>query len=113
MSDEKLAYTVWVDGEKYGPDSTDIPAQVAEQIGEHAWIDGKKPANRSRGGKIQRAEQGGTGDGPPPLSGKGSGEDAWRAYAETVEVDVTDAKTRDEIIDAIKAAGKPVEPAGN
>lgn len=113
MSDEKLAYTVWVDGKQYGPDTDEIPAGVAEQIGEHAWVDGKKPA--SRGGSKPKGDQrnGGINDGPPPLSGKGSGEDAWRAYAETVEVDVTAAKTRDEIVEAIKAAGKPVEPAGD
>lgn len=47
--------------------------------------------------------------GPPPKAGKGSGEDKWRAYAEEHEVDVTDLKSRDEIIARLEEAGIPVE----
>ncbi|MCV7434819.1 hypothetical protein [Mycolicibacterium bacteremicum] len=47
--------------------------------------------------------------GPPPRAGKGSGEAAWRAYAEEQGVDVSGAEGRDDIIDALDAAGVPVE----
>lgn len=47
--------------------------------------------------------------GPPPRAGKGSGETAWRAYAESQGVDVSDAEGRDDIIDVLDAAGVPVE----
>lgn len=48
-------------------------------------------------------------DGPPPRAGKGSGEDKWRAYAESVGVDVSAAEGRDDIIAALQEAGVPVE----
>jgi len=42
----------------------------------------------------------------PPKRGAGSGRDAWAAYARQPEfgITVTDAMTRDEIIDAVEAA---------
>jgi hypothetical protein len=47
-------------------------------------------------------------DCPPPQSGKGSGVDAWRDYA-SGKVDVADGASREEIIEALTAAGVPVE----
>lgn len=47
--------------------------------------------------------------GPPPKAGKGSGEAAWRSYAEDKGVDVSGAEGRDDIIDLIDKAGVPVE----
>lgn len=40
----------------------------------------------------------------PPRAGAGSGRDAWAAYAESQEVEVTDDMTRDEIIAAVDEA---------
>lgn len=49
------------------------------------------------------------GDGPPPKSGKGSGEAAWRAYAAQHGVDVPAGTDRGDIIAALDAAGVPTE----
>lgn len=38
------------------------------------------------------------GDAEPPRSGKGSGLDAWIAYAELLEIDVPEDATRDDVI---------------
>ncbi|MBI2702108.1 MAG: hypothetical protein HYX31_23815 [Mycobacterium sp.] len=54
------------------------------------------------------AEDGGSGDGPPPQSGRGSSRDAWASYAEAHGVDA-DGKDRDEIIAACQEAGVAVE----
>ncbi|WP_032917994.1 hypothetical protein [Streptomyces rimosus] len=42
---------------------------------------------------------------PPARSGKGSGAEAWRAYAERHGVDVTADMSRDDIIAACEQAG--------
>lgn len=47
--------------------------------------------------------------GPPPRAGKGSGEPAWRSYADSQGVDVSQAETRDDIINALSEAGVRVE----
>jgi hypothetical protein len=48
-------------------------------------------------------------DGPPPQSGRGSGVEAWREYADANSVDFDEDANRDEIIAACTAAGVPVE----
>lgn len=40
----------------------------------------------------------GEGSGEPPRSGKGSGADAWRTYAESMGVTVDEDMSRDDII---------------
>lgn len=92
-----LAYSVYVDGTWYRP-KDNVPAKVAAQIRNKAWEGGKRPSGKSGGDPV-----------PPPMSGKGSGIEAWRAYAAAVEVEVDDDAGRDEIVEAIQAAGKPVE----
>jgi hypothetical protein len=48
--------------------------------------------------------------GPPPKSGKGSGRDAWAAYAEASGVEVTDdMKSKEDIVAALDQAGVPTE----
>lgn len=49
---------------------------------------------------------------PPPRSGAGSGRDAWVAYATDREVPVTDDMTRDDIADAVEAAGTTTSTEG-
>jgi hypothetical protein len=44
----------------------------------------------------------------PPQGGPGSGAPAWRQYAASQGVSVSEDASRDEIIAALKAAGKPV-----
>jgi hypothetical protein len=46
---------------------------------------------------------------PPPRAGAGSGRDAWADYARANEFDVAGDAKREDIIDALEAAGIPVE----
>jgi hypothetical protein len=45
----------------------------------------------------------------PPQGGPGSGKEAWAQYAAAQDVSVPEDASRDEIIAAVKAAGKPVD----
>ncbi|MCX5562720.1 hypothetical protein [Streptomyces sp. NBC_00038] len=98
MTRRLIAY-VHVDGVAYGPDSK-VPAGVAKKIGDHAWTDGDEPAvdEQSTGGGQS------TGDEAPPRSGRGSGVDAWRAFAEQHELDVAADASREDIIAAAESA---------
>lgn len=87
----------------FGPDS-DVPDWAKRKItNEKVWDDYDPDAVKDP------EPAGGDPQGPPPQSGKGSGEDKWRAYAEQQGVDVSDVEGRDEIIDRLEAEGKPVE----
>ena len=44
---------------------------------------------------------------PPPLTGRGSGREAWAAWASANGVDVNDDASRDNIVEALKTAGIP------
>lgn len=84
----------------YGPDDK-VPAKHAKLIGDHAWVDDETDDGSPA---VPAAE-------PPPLGGPGSGAEAWLEYARSFDppVEVTDDAKRDEIVEAIKAAGYPVE----
>jgi hypothetical protein len=41
---------------------------------------------------------------PPPKAGRGSGRDAWAAYADSVGVEVEDGWSRNDIIAAVEGA---------
>lgn len=45
----------------------------------------------------------------PPRGGPGSGALEWREYARTVGVEVADDASRDDVIAALEAAGKPTK----
>lgn len=45
----------------------------------------------------------------PPKAGPGSSAEAWRVYAAGLGVDVADDASRDDVIAALEAAGKPTE----
>jgi hypothetical protein len=62
-------------------------------------------------GEPDRKEDGGTSrnDGPPPMSGAGSGREAWAAYAAAHDVAVPDDAKRDDIVAAVQAAGVETE----
>lgn len=97
MSRRLIAY-VHVAGAVYGP-GDEVPPEVAKRIGAHAWADGDQ----------------GDGDEPPapseapPRSGRGSGVEAWRTFAEAHGVDTADEMSRDDVIAACEAAGV-IEP---
>ncbi|MGA5489566.1 hypothetical protein ACPCK1_17640 [Streptomyces pseudogriseolus] len=99
MTRRLIAY-VHVDGKAYGPDS-DVPADVAKRIGAHAWTDADSPAEVP----TPTGAGGGSGDEAPPRSGRGSGVEAWRAYAEQHDVEVAADASREDIIAACEAAG--------
>ncbi|MCU1675341.1 MAG: hypothetical protein JWM93_99 [Frankiales bacterium] len=48
----------------------------------------------------------------PPVAGKGSGKDAWAAYAAARNVEVDPSATRDEIVAAIEGAEAAAADAG-
>lgn len=45
----------------------------------------------------------------PPKAGAGASAEAWRNYAKSIEVEVADDASRDAVIAAVEAAGKPTE----
>jgi hypothetical protein len=111
----RLSTFVHVDGVAYGPDS-EVPPEVAERIGDHAWVDdsdqgdgdSREPGNV--GFEDPRAQRSpGSADKAPPRTGRGSGVEAWRTFAEQNGVEVAPDATRDDIIAACEAAGV-VEP---
>jgi hypothetical protein len=78
----------------FGPDD-EVPAWAAERItNPSAWAE--DPAD---GGEAPNA------DAPPPRHGKGSGREAWSAFAAGHGVQVENDASRDDIIAALEAAG--------
>ncbi len=103
MSAGKLATFVHVNGSVYGPDD-DVPADVAALISNpKAWAE--QPA-----GAQQKAGAGSESE-IPPKGGAGSGAEHWRAYAAKVDVEIADDASREDVIAALEAAGKPTEAA--
>jgi hypothetical protein len=129
-----LTDNVWVDGVFYRAGSTE--EQVGEdvaRIGPHVWRDlgGPPPvvapepvppgdSPDGHGGAGAGADAPSDGDGqpdppapdapaPPPTAGPGSSVDRWRHYAAEVGVHVDRHATRADIIQAVSAAGFPVE----
>ncbi|MFD3517710.1 hypothetical protein [Streptomyces sp. NPDC058657] len=94
MSRRLIGY-VHVGGRAYGPDD-EVPADVARRIGDHAWQDRADVEDLD-----DQADQGQA----PPRSGRGSGVEAWRAFATQHDVEVADDATREDIIAACEAAG--------
>ncbi|MFJ3587531.1 hypothetical protein ACIQUY_29255 [Streptomyces sp. NPDC090231] len=96
MSRRLIAY-VHVDGVAYGPDDK-IPAAALRQIGEHAFADPDAEVDQDddagSGGDIEA----------PPRSGRGSGVEAWRAFAEQHDIEVAADASREDIIAACEAA---------
>ncbi|MFJ8855243.1 hypothetical protein [Streptomyces sp. NPDC102437] len=94
MSRRLIAY-VHVDGVAYGPDDR-IPAAALRKIGDHAFADAddQDDSGDGSGGDVEA----------PPRSGRGSGVEAWRAFAEQHDVEVAAAASREDIIAACEAA---------
>lgn len=78
----------------------DVPEWAVEQVGDHL-LDGataapakdEKPngSNAGAGGEITE----------PPRAGRGSGLDAWTAYAEHLGIAVPDGAQRDDVIELV------------
>lgn len=105
----RLNTFVTVDGEWYGPDD-DVPDDVAKRIGDHAWDDGDQgddePADVGFVDPSAQQSPTPTGAGEaPPRSGRGSGIEAWRAYAERNGIGTDSDMTREDIIAAAEDAG--------
>lgn len=96
----------------FGPHD-DLPDWAVRQMGPHVFEGGKHPTGDYPGAKKKPEPDSGDLDREPgaipPKNGKGSGRDNWAAYANDVEVNIPAAATREEIIAAIDAAGKPTE----
>lgn len=83
----------------------EVPDWAAKQLGPHCFATGPDAPPLD---EAPPAEGDGP-TGPPPRSGRGSGEGQWRQYAQDHGVDVTLVEGRDDIIAACEAAGVPVE----
>lgn len=92
MAGRKLTANVYVGGRFFESGSTP-PKEYADQItNPNAW-----------------GESGDTPDGPPAKAGRGSGREAWAAYADDHDVAYDDDASRDDLIAAVEAAGAPTE----
>lgn len=87
----RLRTFVHVDGRAYGPGDK-VPTSVAKRIGDHAW-------------EVGGAEPEPSGNEPPPRSGRGSGVEAWRSYAEANGVGIDSEMSREQIIGALEQQG--------
>ena len=110
----RLRGYVHVDGKAYGP-GDDVPAEVADLIGAHAWADGTVDDGDGDGETEQvgftdpRADSMTNGVEAPPRSGRGSGIEAWRTFLADREVNVDADASREDMIAAAEQAGL-VEP---
>ncbi|MFB7212705.1 hypothetical protein [Streptomyces sp. NPDC056255] len=92
MTRRLIAY-VHVAGVAYGP-GDDVPPEAARRIGAHAW-------------DADEQDDGDQAPGPseaPPRSGRGSGVEAWRQFAEQHNVEVAADASREDIVAACEAA---------
>lgn len=96
----RLIRNVFVGGSWYGPaygNADSVPAEVAEQIGDLAWDTQAAP-------EVIPAVVPGQ---APPRAGRGSGRDAWAAYAASLGVEVPGDATREDIIAAVDKKETP------
>lgn len=105
---------VGMDWVVYGP-GDEVPAEHAALItNPKAWAEDS--AEVAPEVVVDDTEQGSVGEVPapagseaPPRAGKGSGRDAWAAFAESRGVLVEDTDSRDEIIAAVQDAGIQID----
>lgn len=91
--------------EHFGPDD-EVPAWAAAKItNPAAWAE---PPTAVGVPSAATAEGTPTPE-PPPRGGPGSGAAAWRAYADQLGVTVADDAGRDDVIDAVAAAGRRID----
>jgi hypothetical protein len=98
----ELIAHVHIDGVAYRPGQR-VPAEVAGRItNPKAW---SEPALAAEEPARQVSSIGGQEDAPaePPRSGKGSGMDAWVAYAQSLGIEVPNGASRDDVIALVDA----------
>ncbi len=97
-----------------------VPGWAAKQMGDHCFASDEDSADDPAedapdapavdpGDAEDPADPDEEPAGPPPRHGAGSGEPAWRKYAEDNGVNVDGISKRDDIITAVADAGVPVE----
>lgn len=93
----------------FGP-GDDVPAWAREQITRPDVWDDVDPGEASDSAPDTGDEE--SDDGAvqePPRAGRGSGVDAWRAFAAAKEVEVPEDASRDDIVELLEAEGV-IEP---
>lgn len=101
----------------FGPDD-DVPGWAAKKIrNPHVWADDggrEQQAAATRTGEQTGGETGEQTGGTdvPPMSGRGSGREAWAVYAAAHDVDVPEGATREDIVQALEGAGVPTQREG-
>lgn len=108
----------------FGP-ADEVPEWAWARIGPHLWEAppagvGEDPEPEHHGAEAQSEEQGEESGGStlevPPLNGKGSSAGAWRAYAiaaakaRGLNIEIPEDAKRDDIVEALTAAGVPTAP---
>jgi hypothetical protein len=85
-------WSIWGDGVRYDP-GMDVPDAVASKWTnpDIVW-DGDAPSSGDES----------SAGGEPPRSGRGSGVEVWREYAEAQGVEVPEDASRDDIIAAVE-----------
>ena len=84
------------------PAAVDQSAELARLRQRIAELESARPDADSDTGPGQPVEA-------PPRGGPGSGAPEWRAYARSLDVQVADDATREDVINALEAAGKPTK----
>lgn len=98
----------------FGPADV-VPDWAREKItNPKAWAD--SPAGDASPADPSDVPASGQEPGPPasdlpPRSGRGSGKEAWAAYAAAHDVEVPAGASREEIIEVLQKADVPVDPA--
>lgn len=87
------------------PEGSDLPDWAADLVGDHV-LAGEATGDEPEHGSESHSEP--VGD-PPPIAGAGSSKARWADYARANGVEVSDGASRDEIVDAVRSAGVPVE----
>lgn len=115
----KLKATVHLDGEVYEA-GTKVPAEVAARItNPKAWGKDSTPSGDAPDPAADTSDDGPKGTDAeviPPLTGKGSSVDAWRAYANAaalargLNIEIPEDAKRGDIVEALEAAGVPTAP---
>jgi len=103
MTREDIMEAFGVDGATHGDEDGDSDGDGdGDESGSDDASDGASDSDDTDSG--DDADDDGEVAERPPETGKGSGKAAWVAYAEQVGVEVTEAMTRDDIIDAVDDA---------
>lgn len=74
----------------------EVPDWAVEQVGDHL-LGGPAAAPAEPAG----GESGNEAPTEPPRAGRGSGLEAWKAYAESLGIEVPDDAQRDDVIDLV------------